>query len=82
MYYTYIILCSNGQYYVGHTQDLDLRFARHASKIGAKFTKQNEPIKILWSQKFNTEIEAVKREKQIKGWSRKKKENLIKVVWK
>lgn len=51
-------------------------------KMGARFTKQNRPVRILWTQEFSTEIEAAKREKQIKGWGRKKKENLIKGIWK
>ena len=80
-FYTYIILCKNDKYYVGHTRDLGLRFKRHKSKDGAKFTKQNSPVRISWSQEFETEIESVEREKQIKGWSRNKKENLIKGIW-
>ncbi|MCX6812322.1 MAG: GIY-YIG nuclease family protein [Candidatus Berkelbacteria bacterium] len=80
-YFTYIILCDNGKYYVGHSSDVDRRFERHSSKNGAKFTAQNTPVKILWKQEFNTEIEAIRREKQIKGWSRAKKENLIMGIW-
>jgi len=80
-YCTYIILCKNSKYYVGHTNNIESRFTRHKQKTGAKFTAQNKPIKILWKQKFETEIEAVKREKQLKGWSRIKKENLIKGIW-
>ena len=81
-FYTYIILCSNNKYYVGHTHDLQQRFSRHANKSGAKFTSQNKPDKISWSQEFDTESDAIKREKQIKGWSRTKKENLINGKWK
>ena len=81
-YYTYILLCRNGKYYVGHTSNLKKRFNRHLSKSGAKFTAQNTPIKILWKQKYDTEIEAIHREKQIKGWNRIKKENLINGHWK
>jgi predicted GIY-YIG superfamily endonuclease len=81
-YFTYIILCDNNKYYVGHSSDVDRRFERHFNKNGAKFTAQNTPIKILWKQELNTEIEAIRREKQIKGWSRDKKENLINGAWK
>ena len=80
-YSTYIILCDNNKYYVGHSKDPGLRLRRHKAKDGAKFTKQNKSVKILWKQEFKTELEAIKREKQIKGWSRKKKENLINGVW-
>lgn len=82
LYYTYILLCQNGRYYVGHTNDLSSRFLRHLNKQGAKFTFQNKPVKIIWSQKLETEPEAIKREKQIKGWTRKKKEKLIRGEWK
>ena len=78
---TYIILCSNNKYYVGHSKDPEQRILRHLSKDGAKFTKQNKPIKVLWKQEFKTKLEAIKREKQIKGWTRVKKENLINEVW-
>ena len=81
-HFAYIILCSNNKYYVGHTADITARFNRHLNKLGAKFTLQNRPIKVLWKQELNTEIEAIRRERQIKGWSRKKKENLIKGIWK
>lgn len=81
-YFTYILLCSNNKYYVGHSANVGLRFVRHLQKDGAKFTAQNIPTKILWEQEFETEIEAIKREKQIKGWNRKKKENLINGIWK
>lgn len=81
-HFTYIILCNNNKYYVGHSSDVDRRFERHLYKNGAKFTAQNIPVKILWKQEFNTEIEAIRREKQIKGWGRIKKEKLINGEWK
>ncbi|OGY21501.1 MAG: hypothetical protein A2126_04170 [Candidatus Woykebacteria bacterium GWB1_45_5] len=80
-YFTYIILTSNGKYYTGHTNNLRNRLDRHLKQLGAKFTAQNKPGKIVWSQRFLTETEAVRREKQIKGWTREKKEKLITRVW-
>ncbi len=80
-YYTYIVLCSNNKYYVGHTNNLWSRYKRHLKKSGAKFTAQNRPTQILWNQEYDSELEAIRREKQIKGWSRIKKENLIKGIW-
>ena len=62
-YFAYIILCKNNKYYIGHTNNLESRFIRHLQKSGAKFTAQNIPVKILWEQKFDTEIEAIEREK-------------------
>jgi predicted GIY-YIG superfamily endonuclease len=80
-YFTHIILCSNGKYYVGHTNNLEERFKYHLNKIGAKYTAQNKPLKIVWSQKFDSKATAMKREKQIKGWTRVKKEKLIEGIW-
>lgn len=81
-YFTYIIQCENSKYYVGHTNNISQRFGRHLLKQGAEFTKQNKPVRVIWYQKFNNEIDAVDREKQLKGWSRAKKEKLIKGIWK
>jgi len=81
MYYTYILLCSNRKYYVGHSKDVSKRIKRHLNGSGAAFTKQNKPIMILWSPYFSKEDEAIKREKQIKRWSRLKKEKLINSEW-
>ena len=81
-YFAYIIQCENNKYYIGHTNNLEKRFGYHLKKYGAEFTKQNPPLKVVWHQKFSTEIEAIRREKQIKGWSRVKKENLINGIWK
>ncbi len=80
-YYVYILLCNNDSYYTGHTGSIDSRLYRHINKQGAKYTSQNKPIKLLWKQEFESELEAIRREKQIKGWSRKKKEKLIKGIW-
>ncbi|HLC38525.1 MAG TPA: GIY-YIG nuclease family protein [Patescibacteria group bacterium] len=76
-YFTYILLCENNKYYVGHTNNLENRFEYHLKKSGAKFTSQNKPKKFVWSQEFSKEIDAIRREKQIKGWSRVKKDKLI-----
>jgi len=81
-YFTYIILCKNEQHYIGHTNNLESRFLRHTNKSGAKFTKIYKPVKLVWYQEFDKEIDAIKKEKQIKGWTRNKKEKLIKEIWK
>jgi len=81
-YFTYIIQCENSKYYIGHTNSISKRFNRHLLKQGAEFTKQNKPLKVAWYQKFKNEIDAIEREKQIKGWSRLKKDKLIKGIWK
>ena len=67
MFYTYILQSlKSGRYYIGHTQDLDLRLERHQSgKVTA--TRNKGPWVIVYSEKFNTKIEANRRELEIKS---------------
>ena len=73
----YILRCSNGQYYVGSTLDLDKRLAEHQCGEGALFTKKHLPVELIYYEQFQRIDEAFLREHQIKGWNRKKKEALI-----
>jgi putative endonuclease len=77
-YYLYILKCSDGSYYTGVTNNLELRFAEHqGGLIDRCYTHQRRPLKIVYSQDFQDIREALEREKQVKGWSRRKKEALI-----
>ncbi len=75
--YLYILLCSNGQYYTGSTNDLEKRLAQHQNGEGANFTKKHLPVKLVYFEEFQRIDEAFYREKQVQGWNRKKKEALI-----
>jgi putative endonuclease len=75
--YMYILLCSNSQYYTGSTNDLNRRIAEHQNGEGANFTKKHLPIKLVYYEEFDRIDDAFYREKQVQGWSRKKKEALI-----
>lgn len=77
MCYMYILECSNGQYYVGSTQDLDLRLKQHQAGEGFIFTKKHLPVKLVYYEKFQRIDEAFNREHQVKRWNRLKKEALI-----
>lgn len=76
--YVYILLCSDGSYYTGSTNNLELRLQQHFSGEGSNYTQKHRPIKLLYFEEFSEMSEAFYREKQIQGWSRKKKEALIK----
>ncbi len=76
--YTYILLCSDGSYYTGSTYNLDKRLAEHQAGEGAQHTKNRLPVKLIYHEVFDRIDEAFYREKQIQGWSRIKKEALIK----
>ena len=75
--YMYILLCNDDSYYTGSTNDLERRMAEHFSGQGANHTKKHPPIKLLYYEEFQRIDEAFYREKQVQGWSRKKKEALI-----
>jgi len=75
--YMYILKCSDGSYYVGSTKDLERRLMQHQNGEGANHTKKRLPVKLVYYEEFDRIDEAFYREKQIQGWSRKKKEALI-----
>lgn len=74
----YILLCANGNYYTGSTIDLERRLKQHQQGEGANFTKKHLPVKLMYFEEFERIDEAFYREKQVQGWSRAKKEALIK----
>ncbi|MBO4778772.1 MAG: GIY-YIG nuclease family protein [Bacteroidales bacterium] len=75
--YMYILLCNDGSYYTGSTNNLELRLQQHFAGEGANHTKKHPPVKLLYYEEFDKIDEAFYREKQVQGWSRKKKEALI-----
>ncbi len=68
MYWTYVLKSqSSGVFYVGYTSDLKMRLKQHNSGRG-KFTRTKGPWELFHTEKFHEETDAVKRERQIKGW--------------
>ncbi len=80
-FWVYILRCSDGSYYVGHTDDLELRVAKHRSGEIPGYTRTKLPVELVFSEEFPTRTDAFFRERQIKGWSRKKKEALMRGDW-
>jgi len=76
-FFTYILKCSDGSYYVGQTDDLERRFSEHQAGEGCKYTVPRTPVVLEWSQEFQSRDEAMAAEQQIKKWNRAKKEALI-----
>ena len=76
-YFLYIVECTGGVYYTGITWNLRKRISEHNSGIKTPLQKSRLPVKLVYWEKFNTKIEAARREKEIKGWSRIKKRKLI-----
>jgi putative endonuclease len=75
--FVYILQCNDRSYYTGSTQDMALRLWQHENGEGANHTKKRLPVTLVFVQEFERVDEAFEREKQIQGWSRKKKEALI-----
>ncbi|AKA71092.1 GIY-YIG nuclease family protein [Clostridium scatologenes] len=77
MNYVYILQCIDGTLYTGYTNDLNRRIQVHNSGKGAKYTRGRLPVKLVYSEEFNTKNEALKREYAIKLMKRKRKLELI-----
>lgn len=80
-FYLYILRCSDGSYYTGHTDDLERRIAQHQSGEIPCYASERLPVQLVFSEEFQTRAEALERERQVKGWSRAKKEALIRGDW-
>jgi predicted GIY-YIG superfamily endonuclease len=77
MWYVYIIECSDGRFYTGVTDNIEKRLEKHKSGQGGHFTKIFGIRRLLYREKFSVRRDALKREAQLKGWTRKKKLALI-----
>ena len=74
----YMLRCSDGSYYVGSTRDeLELRVAQHNAGTFGGYTRSRRPVTLVFSESFESASDAVRAERQLKGWTRAKKEALI-----
>ena len=80
-YYVYILLCADGSYYTVHTDDLARRVAQHRSGVIPDYTATRLPVSLAWSQHCESRDQAFANERQIKNWSRAKKQELIAGDW-
>lgn len=77
-YFVYILQSADGKYYTGYTTDLERRMEQHKSGKGAKFTRGFGFDKLLYHEEYRTKSRAMKREAELKGWTRAEKETLMK----
>ncbi|MFH0852700.1 MAG: GIY-YIG nuclease family protein [bacterium] len=77
MHYVYILKCCDNSFYTGITWDLKKRLLEHNFEDKCLFTKSRRPVKLVYSESYKDKFAAARREQEIKGWSRKKKERLI-----
>jgi len=73
----YILRCADRSYYTGHTDNLEERIAKHQVGEIEGYTSTRRPVRLLFSEEFSTRSEVLAVERRIKGWSRRKKEALI-----
>ena len=75
--YVYLLRCSDGSFYVGSSQDLEQRIKAHNDGKATNYTRSRRPVILVYSEKWESKITAIRRERQIKKWSRSKKEALV-----
>ena len=75
--FMYILECSDNSFYTGSTTELEIRLSEHQDGIGANYTKNRLPVEIVYFEEYDRIDEAFYREKQVQGWSRRKKQALI-----
>ena len=71
--YMYILECSDDTFYTGSTKNLERRLQQHQNGEGANYTSKRLPVKLVYFEEYQRIDEAFYREKQVQGWSRKKK---------
>lgn len=76
-HFVYIVRCKDGSLYTGYAKDPNARLARHNSGKGAKYTAGRRPVALVFTQKFRSLSRALKREHELKQWTRAKKEALV-----
>ena len=76
-WYVYLLKCSDDSFYCGITNNLKERLDEHNAGKGAKYTKTRLPVESVYSEELPDKSSACKREIEIKGWRKEKKEALI-----
>jgi len=79
--WVYILKCSDGSYYAGSTTNLERRLWEHQNSFYKGYTSSRLPVELVWAIDFPTEHDAFLFERQVKGWTRAKKETLIRNDW-
>ena len=80
-FWLYVLRCGDGSYYTGHTDDLEHRLQQHHAGVLGGYTASRKPLSLVYSCEFVSREEALAAEQQIKGWSRKKKEAMMRGDW-
>ena len=77
-YFVYLLECEDDSIYTGITTDVERRFAEHKNGTGGHFTRAKKAKRIVYTEQYPDRSSALKREAEIKKWSREKKLALVK----
>lgn len=80
-FWVYMLHCKGGVFYIGHTENLEVRVGQHKQGLVKGFTCDKLPLELVWSEHFAARLEALESERRLKGWSRAKKLALIRGDW-
>jgi len=75
--FVYILRCADETLYIGSTSDVHARLVRHAQGIASRYTAARRPVRLVYYESFPTLLAALQRERQLKRWTRAKKEALV-----
>lgn len=81
MFWVYILRCADSSYYTGHTDNLEKRMGQYQAGECSGYAATRRPLQLVWSQECFSREEALSAERQIKGWSRRKKEAMMRGDW-
>jgi putative endonuclease len=79
--FVYILKCSDDSFYIGCANDLERRIGEHQTGAFPGYTYARRPVALVWSEYFDRTTDAIATERKLKGWSRAKKEALIRDDW-
>jgi predicted GIY-YIG superfamily endonuclease len=80
-FWVYMLRCSDGHYYVGHTDDIDRRLSQHHQGSYDGYSAARLPVELIWSDRFPDRTQAFAFERRLKSWSRAKKEAFVAGRW-
>lgn len=76
-HFVYIVRCSDNSLYTGYTNNIEVRINKHNAGKGAKYTKIRRPVVLVYQEMYDTKSEALRREYEIKTFTRQRKLKLI-----
>ena len=77
LHHVYILRCADGTLYTGYARDPRAREAIHNTGHGARYTSGRRPVRLVYTEPFPTQGDALRREHELKSWPRGRKEALV-----